>query len=340
MKGELGVNDTLHALHTLFEVLFTLVRGLAPFSPFITESIYQQLLPYIPRDLLGEDTRSVHFLSYPNVKEALFDAVIERQVGRMQRVIELARVSRERRMVGLKTPLKSLIIIHKDPVYLNDIQSLEKYIIDELNVRNIILSSNEAKYNVQYSVSADWPVLGKKLRKDVQRVKKALPNLSSEEVSQYLHQKSITVDGIKLEDGDLIVKRGLRDNESSKNLETNTDNDVLIILDTEIYPELANEGLAREIINRLQRLRKKAGLQPTDDVKMEYVMVSDPDNIGLEKAFTDHTELIQKALRGTIDKSDDLDEANFSKKADDNIILQEEQEIQKATFLLRLLKLA
>ena len=340
LKGELGVEDTTHALNTLFEVLFTLTKGLAPFTPFITETIYQRLIPHIPKALQGQDPRSVHFLAFPDVREELFDAEIERRVGRMQRVIELARVSRERRTIGLKTPLKTLVVIHPDSQYLNDIQSLEGYIVEELNVRDLVLSSDEAKYNVQYSCSADWPVLGKKLKKDVQKVKKALPALSSEQVHQYVLQKSIFVDGIELTDGDLVVKRGLKEEDSSKNLETNTDDDVLTILDAELYPDLADEGLAREIINRVQRLRKKAGLQPTDDVKMEYKVLSDPDNIGLAKAFTTQASAIEKALRRPIDHHIVMElDGVIPEKVEEGIILQEEQEIQSAMFLLRLLKL-
>lgn len=316
------------------------MKGLAPFTPFITDNIYQRLLPHIPKNLQGEDSRSVHFLAFPDVREELFNAEIERRVGRMQRVIELARVSRERRTVGLKTPLKTLVVIHPDSVYLEDVKSLEGYITEELNIQDLVLSSDEAKYNVQYSVSADWPVLGKKLKKDVQKVKKALPGLTSEEVHQFVLQKSIVVDGIKLEDGDLVVKRGLKDDDSSKNLETNTDDDVLIILDAEIYPELADEGVAREIINRVQRLRKKAGLQPTDDVRMEYKVISDPDNIGLEKAFTEHSKTIEKALRRPIDHHVVTEvDGKIPDEEEKGMILQEEQEIHKAVFLLRLLKM-
>ena len=94
LTGELGVEDTKRALNTLFEILYTLVRGLAPFTPFITDNIYQKLLVCIPESLRGEDPRSVHFLSFPEVREELFDEVVERQVSRMKRVIELGRVSR------------------------------------------------------------------------------------------------------------------------------------------------------------------------------------------------------------------------------------------------------
>jgi len=333
LKGEYGLDDTIHALNTLFEVLFTLCKGLAPFTPFITETIYSKLLPHIPKDLQGEDPRSVHFLPYPAVRQELFDSEIERRVGRMQKVIELARVSRERRTIGLKQPLKTLVVIHSDPEYLADVKSLENYITEELNVRDLVLTSDEAQYNVQYSVAADWPVLGKKFRKDLARVKKALPNVTSEEVKEYTKAGFIVVDGIRLEEGDLRVKRELKQGESGT-LEPNTDDDVLTILDAEIYPELAEEGLAREIINRVQRLRKKAGLQTTDDVKMEYKVLSDPEDVGLSKAFDSQAHAFVRVLRRPLDKHEATQAAE-----PESVIAEEEQEVQKATFLLRLLKL-
>jgi isoleucyl-tRNA synthetase len=340
LKGEFGVDDTQHALNSLFEVLYTLVRGLAPFTPFIADTIYLRLLPHIPKSSQGEDPRSVHFLPFPEVREELFDDVVERRVGRMQRIIEMGRVSRERRAIGLKTPLKTLIVIHTDQQYLDDVKSLEGYISEELNVRDLVLSADEAKYNVQYSVSADWPTLGKKLKKDAQKVKKALPALTSDDVKAFVKSKHITVDGIELEEEDLIVKRGLKEDEGSKNFETNTDNDVLTILDSALYPELAHEGLAREIINRVQRLRKKAGLVPTDDVKMEYKVVNDPDNVGVESMFESQRKMIEKALRRPMDKHVVTEvEGKIPNGVKEAVIMEEEQEVQKAMVLLRLVRL-
>ncbi|KAI2004616.1 isoleucine--tRNA ligase [Ophidiomyces ophidiicola] len=340
LKGELGLEDTKHALNTLFEVIYTLVRGLAPFTPFLTDNIYLRLLPHIPESLRATDDRSVHFLSFPEVREELFDEVVERQVSRMQRVIELARVSRERRSIGLKTPLKTLVVVHNDQQYLDDVRSLEQYIVEELNVRDLVLSTDEAKYNVQYSATADWPVLGKKLKKDVQKVKKALPQLSSDEIKGFILHKKILVDGIELVQGDLVVKRGIKEDAASANLETNTDDDVLVILDATLYPELAHEGLTREIVNRIQRLRKKAGLVPTDDVKMEYRVISDPDSVGISEVFETQASAIEKALRRPVDKhvTTEID-GEVPDAAEEGIILEEVQEVQKATFLLRLLTL-
>jgi len=220
------------------------------------------------------------------------------------------------------------------------VRSLESYITEELNVRDLVLSSDEAKYDVRYSVSADWPTLGKKLKKDAQKVKKALPSLTSAEVKKFVDDKKMTVDGIELDEEDLIVKRGLRDNDASKNFEANTDNDVLTILDAAIYPGLADEGVAREIINRVQRLRKKAGLVPTDDVKMEYRVQSDPGEIGLTRVFESQGKAIEKALRRPIDKHLVTEvEGAIPNGVSEFVIAEEEQEIQKATFLLRLVEL-
>lgn len=340
LKGEFGNEDTKLALNTLFEVLYTLTRALAPFTPFITDNIYQRLLPHIPRSLQGEDARSVHFLRYPEVREELFDENVERRVGRMQKVIELGRVSRERRAIGLKQPLKTLIVLHPTESYLEDVQSLDGEICKELNIHELVLSSDEAKYNVQYSVDADWPTLGKKLRGAAQKVKKALPGLTSADVRRFVLEKKITVDGIELGEEDLIVKRRLADNNSSKTLETNTDNDVLIILDATLYPELEREGVAREIVNRVQQLRKKAKLAATDDVKMEYKVLGDPQNIGIEEVFSSHGKTFEKALRRQLDKHVvTAFEGKIPNGDVDVVILEEEQEVQRATFLLRLVKL-
>jgi isoleucyl-tRNA synthetase len=316
-----------------------LSKGLAPFTPFIADKIYLLLLPHIPKVLQGADPRSVHFLPFPDVREELFDAEIERRVGRMQRVIELARVSREQSSTGLKTPLKTLVVIHPEAAYLADIKSLEVYITEELNVKELVLSSDEDKYNVQYSASADWPVLGKKLKKDVQKVKKALPSLTSNQVKEFISKNSIIVDGILLQQGDLIVKRGLEKDTSSRKL-ANTDNDVLTILDTFLYPELAEEGLAREIISAVQQLRKKACLQPTDDIKMEYRVLSDPNDVGLAEVFTKQADIIEKALRRPMDHHQVTEvEGEIPNGIEKGLILEEEQEIRGAIFKLRLLSL-
>ena len=333
LKGEAGdQKSTITGLNTLFEVLFILVRALAPFTPFISDHIYLLLLPYLRKDHLAtfEDTRSVHFLPYPTFNPKLLDPDVERKVLRMQTVITLARNSRERKTISLKTPLKSLVIIHSDPAYLSDLRSLESYILDEVNVQQIEISSDESRYNVAYTCDADWPSLGKKLRKEAPKVRKELPNLTTAQVKDFVKTGQITVAGTPLEREDLLVKKDVANaDDPSANIATNTDDDVLTILDLHIDEGLAQDGVAREIINRVQRLRKKAGLKATDDVGMRYKVNDNPENIPLKEAFGN--KRIEEVLRGKVTED--------REGGEQELIFEEEQEIQKATFMLKLFKL-
>ncbi|CAB4252848.1 similar to Saccharomyces cerevisiae YBL076C ILS1 Cytoplasmic isoleucine-tRNA synthetase, target of the G1-specific inhibitor reveromycin A [Maudiozyma barnettii] len=331
LKGENGVEDCVKALNSLFEALFTFVRAMAPFTPFLADSIYLQLKAYIPDEVLarfGEDGRSVHFLSYPVVREELFDEAIEKAVARMQSVIELGRNVREKKMISLKTPLKTLVILHSDKDYLKDVEALKAYVIEELNVRDVIITDDEEAYNVEYKAVADWPVLGKKLKGDAKKVKVGLPKVSSDDVKTYMATGKLTVDGIDLVMGDLNVIRDLPESAIQSGRETRTDNDVLIILDTNVYDELKTEGLAREIINRIQKLRKKAGLEATDDVLVQYDLVK--DSMNFEKVLNEHNAMVSKTCRSEISKFD-------SSRSDS--IADEEQSINDTIFKLKIYRL-
>ena len=148
-------------LDALLQVLFTIVRALAPFAPFLTEHIYQLLRSQLAQ-MISElpDARSVYFLPFPTVQEALFDAVIKRQVSVMQKVIQLGRVARERRNLSLKTPLLSLVVI-PDSQPLADIDTLKSYVEEELNVRGIVLTDDEERYGILLEARVDWPSLGR-----------------------------------------------------------------------------------------------------------------------------------------------------------------------------------
>ncbi|KAK6203262.1 tRNA synthetases class I-domain-containing protein [Scheffersomyces amazonensis] len=336
LKGftENGSQDTKKALDTLAEALLTISRAMAPFTPFLAEGIYQRLREYFhPSDLEKfalnkqvKDTRSIHFLTYPEVRQEYFDEAIELAVSRMQKVIDLGRNIREKKTISFKQPLKELVILHSDESYLKDVESLKDYITEELNVKNIIITSDEAKYGVEYTAVADWPVLGKKLKKDAKRVKAALPNVSSSDVQKFAETGKLTVDGIDLITEDLQVQRGLPADKTAGGFESRSQQDVLILLDVNLYPELANEGLARELINRIQRLRKKAGLNTTDEIKVEYKLVKDTINF---KELLDEEILLKATKRPVTEFSDD----------NANVIIDEEQSINDTIFNLRLLKL-
>lgn len=120
--------------------------------------------------------------------------------------------------------------------------------------------------------------------------------------------------------------------------ETNSDNEVLILLDTDLRPELKHEGVARDLINRVQRLRKKAGLVPTDAVCVEYRVLQNPNDIDIGGIMKTQQAMIEKALRSGLQEQK-AKPAEDHPKAQDDVILEEERVIQEATLLLRLLKL-
>ncbi|KAH3676013.1 hypothetical protein WICMUC_002309 [Wickerhamomyces mucosus] len=331
LKGEVSLDDTQKSLNTLTEALFGLVRAMAPFTPFLSETIYQRLKIYFTNEELnkfGSDSNSVHFLTYPTVRKELFDERIETAISRMQKVIDLGRNIREKKLISLKTPLKELIILHGDEEYLNDINELKSYIIEELNVRDLIITSDEKKYGVEYKAVADWPILGKKLKKDAKKVKDALPSLTSNDVLSYISNGKIEVAGIELIQGDLTVQRGLPIEKTNDGQEVRTDQDVLIILDIKIYPDLKTEGLARELVNRVQRLRKKGGLEATDDVDIQYQILK--DTIEFESIISTHKELLNKSLRVELKPYSNTNQ---------EIVADEEQSINDTIFNLRILRI-
>jgi isoleucyl-tRNA synthetase len=225
--------------------------------------------------------------------------------------------------------LKELLVFHSDTSYLEDIKPLQRYIQSELNVRDVVFSSDEVSTGVRYRAVADWAVLGRKLRKDLGKVKNALPNLNSDDVKEYLTSGKVTVAGIELVEGDLTVQRYIElPQGSEQQYATNTDNDVVVRLDILVHPELAGEWLARELVNRIQKLRKKAGLQATDDVDVFYKF-EEGDGTELVKAMEEHRDVMQKTVRSV-----PLDARE--RKEGKNALIEEEQEVSDVKFMLSL----
>ncbi|KAG2235857.1 isoleucyl-tRNA synthetase [Thamnidium elegans] len=323
LKGENGLDEAKLAMNTLYEVLTTLCGTMAPFTPFLVENMYQNLKGFAPKNPNIVDDRSIHFLEFPTVREEYFDPEIERAVARMQSVIELGRTVRERKNISLKTPLKELVIIHSDPQYQADVKALESYITEELNVRQIIITDNEEKYGVKYKAEADWKVLGQKLKKDAMKVKKGLPELTSDQIKEFVVTKELIVSGIRVTDEDLNVVRYF-DASADALYEANSDRESLILMDVKLYPELEQEGVAREIINRVQRLRKKANLLPTDDINMYYRFTADLSS-ELEKIIKNQEATLVKVIKKPL-----LDISKMA--ASEAVIVEEEQEVNGAKF--------
>ena len=298
--------------------------------------MYRLLIQYIPKDLKDQikDTRSVHFAKFPEVRRELFDEDMQRKVARLQKIIELTRVARERRAIGLKVPLQTLVIIADEP-FLTDVKSLERYVKKELNVREVFLASDGSKYNVKLGVTADWSKLGRRLKGGAQVVRKALPSLSEEQIKSYLAEGRLVIDGNELVAGDLTVVRAVKEGSAYMGWEVNNDTEALVLLDPTAHEHLHSEAVARDIVNRIQRLRKKAGLVPTDDVRMEYEVLENPGEIDFAAVIREGEEMFKPALRGMVGEK----EPTEGQTAEGDVIAEDESVVQKATCRFRLLKL-
>lgn len=324
LKGEGGVEDTLAALNSLFEALITLCRTMSSFTPFITENLYQGLKTFMPEDTTGQDTRSIHFLSFPEVKQEYLDPVIQRRFAALQSVIDLTRTVREQGKLPIRVPLKKLVVFHSNQEFLDDIDHLKTYIEEELNIRELQLTRDESLAGVKYNLHADWPVLGKKLRKDMPKVKKGLEEVSSADAKAFAETGKITVSGVELVEGDLRVLRQVDvegastalnaqstdPNEQQSTWASNTDGKVILLLDTLVRPSLQEEGLARELVNRINRARKRAEFVATDlvDALWSFVGPASTSSEGeqgqteetieqLRSAWTNQGGYLQKQLR-------------------------------------------
>uniref|UniRef100_A0A8D0D626 Isoleucine--tRNA ligase, cytoplasmic n=1 Tax=Sander lucioperca TaxID=283035 RepID=A0A8D0D626_SANLU len=204
LKGESGTEDCLWALETLFSVLFSMCRLMAPFTPFITEMMYQNLRHLIdPASVEEKDSSSIHYLMLPQVRERVIDKRIESAVSQMQSVIELGRVIRDRKTLPVKYPLKEVVVIHQDPEALKDIQSLQKYILEELNVRKLTMSTDKDKYGIRLRAEPDHMVLGKRLKGAFKAITASIKELTSEQLEAFQKTGSIKVDGHELHEEDL-----------------------------------------------------------------------------------------------------------------------------------------
>lgn len=160
-------------------------------------------------------------------------------------------------------------MFHHDPEYLSDVKSLESYVTAELNIVNVRYTSDEAEVGIKYRATADWPTLGKKLRKDIGKVRSALPTLSSEACKGFVLEGKMDVNGVELVQGDLVVTRYV-DEASADEYESATDNDVIVLLDIRRHADLESMALLRVLTSRVNKLRKEAGLKTADQVDIFY----------------------------------------------------------------------
>eukprot|EP00405_Crypthecodinium_cohnii_P035100 CAMPEP_0206531394 /NCGR_PEP_ID=MMETSP0325_2-20121206/3735_1 /ASSEMBLY_ACC=CAM_ASM_000347 /TAXON_ID=2866 /ORGANISM="Crypthecodinium cohnii, Strain Seligo" /LENGTH=525 /DNA_ID=CAMNT_0054027621 /DNA_START=70 /DNA_END=1647 /DNA_ORIENTATION=+ len=269
MRGVQGREEAEHALETLYTVLLNVTVMLAPVTPFLSELLYQNLARALPESS-GLKAASVHFVMIPEPSPEAFDPESSRAVQSLQAVMELGRSCREKRKIGLKVPIREMVVVSASPQLLADVQLLEDYIRDELNIMNVEFRDADADDGTKLELVPvlNFKVLGKQLGKDMKKVQNAVKDLSQDELLTFERSGSIELCGHSISSEGITLQRQVVDLEA-KHLEVAGATDVAVIVDFTADEELMQLAMAREVSNRIQRLRKSAGLHPQDPIKVQ-----------------------------------------------------------------------
>jgi len=255
-------NDKNAAYQTLYTTISELTTCMAPFAPFLAEHIYQELA-----DFAGDTAtrhKSVHLCHYPTDEKELIQPVLEKAVSRMQNIILLGRQKRNQVKVKTKTPMARLTIIHEDRAMLDEIARLENYIESELNVKRIEYSTEEDKYINLYA-KPNLPVLGKRLGKVLNNYSNLIQELDASALNQLQEDGTLTLDDQDFSTDDILVYR-----EAKEGTEALSNRFISIDMDCVLTDDLVDEGLAREVVNRIQKTRKDIGLNVTDRIIIDF----------------------------------------------------------------------
>ena len=271
MKGDEGVKEQEVSLNILFDALLSTNLLMASITPFITEHMYQNMRNGIDPNNKDLNQESIHFLQIPDVAMELVNEDVETRFRRMQSAIENGRLIRERKTISLKIPVREVVIVDKDEEALKDFLAVQDYIKEELNCVNIRTETNEAEF-VEYKAEADNRAIGGALKKDFNKdFKKKLEAFTSEELKGFLEGKKLSINGFNIESDWLRVEKTFLDKYGkSKEFGCNATSTSAVMINTVIDEELRQVGTSREIVNRIQKLRKAEGVQIDDEIEVFF----------------------------------------------------------------------
>jgi len=257
--------EKLDAYWTLYEVLLTAVRLASPFVPFVAESIYQNLARSPWPDTVPE---SVHLTELPVPDESLIDEELSQRMALAREIVSLARSARAGAKIRVRQPLAEIVVILADPRGKKSLKRLVEIIAEEVNVRKVRFERKAAKY-VEYEIRPKFAALGPKFGRDVPEIKSALAKADPEKVRQALEKSGKFA--LLLADGRTIALSGdeLEVAPRSKaGYASASGTSAVVVLRTRLTPKLRAEGLAREIVSRIQSMRKELDLDYQERIEV------------------------------------------------------------------------
>lgn len=249
--------DRKEAFETLYKVLFNLTAIAAPFMPFIAETIYQ--------NLKGDDAPdSVHLCDFPKVSVDARNKALEEQMDFVQRTVKLGHSLRKEHKFKVRQPLASVYIACSDIATSSNLQKAKHLILDELNVKEVEFIEDEETL-VSLIAKPNFRLLGKKLGKNMRAGQQVIADLSKEQLNQLQKGNSIEVmiaeAQFTLTSEDILVQREVKEGLIAAN-----DQEITIALNTELTPSLIEEALAREVINKINTMRRDGGFDVSDRI--------------------------------------------------------------------------
>ncbi len=255
--------DKRAAYSTLYEVLTTFNRLIAPVVPFVAETVYQNL---VARQR-GDAPASVHHVPFPQADAKLVDEALSAHVAASIRLVSLARSARKESNLKIRQPLAELVVVPGSDAERNAVGLFEDHFVEELNVKKVTLrEERDGLYSVL--VAPNMKMLGPKFGRNLAGAKKLIEGLNGKELEAHLargESLSLPVEGtdtmVTVED--LTISKSYGEQWAGA-----ADGPTVVMIDKRLTPALKNEGIARDIVRNVQNLRKDAGLDIADRIKL------------------------------------------------------------------------
>lgn len=251
--------DRRCAFATLYSVLLDVSKIAAPFIPFLSESVYQELRTKgMPE--------SVHLCDFPVASEALRDEALEKEMAAAQVAVSLGHALRKEYKLKVRQPLKEAHLISSNVELLAALRGQQQLIADELNVKSIQFHAEESRF-VQWVAKPNFPVLGKKVGKLMPLAQKVITSFDRNQILALSSGKTLEIEvggeKVVLDASDVQIERKVK-----AGLAAGNEGDLTVALDTELNEELLQEGLARELVNKINTMRREMGLEVTDRIAL------------------------------------------------------------------------